>query len=482
MPKSLHKSPKRECTMWKSTFSFLLLLLTLAPFAAARTIGVPGDSSTIQAGIDASSRGDTVLVQPGRYLEIIDFKGKDIVVGSLFLATRDSAYILNTIIDANQKDTVVAFQTGETAKAQLAGFTITNGKGSATVTSDGRVGGGIFCINSSPYLHHLIIEGNYTQLEGGGMYLQNSNSVIEYCVISNNRGAMGGGGLEIEGGNHEIRYCVIDNNDGGGINCGYSTIILFRSIIINNKYNAFNSSNSNMNIINCTIVNNDPEIYIYYSNINIVNSIFWNISPQIIIYDEDKKYPISHVIVANSDFKRGVDSITIWLPKNNQLFWNGGNIDKDPDFKINYSLNSLSPCIDAGISFYQVGDSIIVNFDKNEYRGQAPDMGAFESNYNSTVVESEDINKMSLSNSPNPFNSSTTIHFSLSYPSHARLSIYTITGQKVIDLIEKSLPVGNYQAQWNGVDKSGNKISSGIYILRMDAGIHSLSRRLVYMK
>jgi len=46
---------------------------------------VPGDFPTIQAAIDASSDGDTVLVSEGTYMENIRYRGKAIVVGSLYL-------------------------------------------------------------------------------------------------------------------------------------------------------------------------------------------------------------------------------------------------------------------------------------------------------------------------------------------------------------------------------------------------------------
>jgi hypothetical protein len=119
---------------------------------------------------------------------------------------------------------------------------------------------------------------------------------------------------------------------------------------------------------------------------------------------------------------------------------------------------------------------------KEDYNGSAPDMGIFES-YHPTIVNDCNVNEsFNLSNYPNPFNSTTIIQFSLLKESHVSLSIYTITGQKVIDLLEKSLTIGNYQTQWNGRDKSGNKISSGVYIIRLNAGNRFLSKRILYMK
>ena len=62
----------------------------------ADVINVPDDESSIQAGIDAATNGDTVLVQPDTYVENINYNGKNITVGSLFLTTRDTTYISTT--------------------------------------------------------------------------------------------------------------------------------------------------------------------------------------------------------------------------------------------------------------------------------------------------------------------------------------------------------------------------------------------------
>ncbi len=76
----------------KKSFVLTALFVAVAFMPASATIiNVPDDYPTIQEGIDASSDGDTVLVQPGTYLENINFNGHSIVVGSLFLTTADTA-------------------------------------------------------------------------------------------------------------------------------------------------------------------------------------------------------------------------------------------------------------------------------------------------------------------------------------------------------------------------------------------------------
>jgi hypothetical protein len=159
---------------------------------AGDIIRVPQDYLTIQSAIEAASNGDTVLVSPGTYRENIDFLGKDIVVSSLFLTTRNKQYINDTVIDPDS-GSVVTFANRETEKALLYGFTITGGTGTIidSTKKEFVFGAGLLIRGASPVIRNNLITRNATWPacfgRGGGIAIMDSaNPRIARNVITKN--------------------------------------------------------------------------------------------------------------------------------------------------------------------------------------------------------------------------------------------------------------------------------------------------------
>jgi hypothetical protein len=73
-------------------------------------------------------------------------------------------------------------------------------------------------------------------------------------------------------------------------------------------------------------------------------------------------------------------------------------------------------------------------------------------------------------NYPNPFNLGTTINYQLQKPGHVSLDIFDISGRIVVALEDCDKVAGNYQVVWNGKNKVGQIMSSGIYFYRLQVG------------
>lgn len=228
-------------------FSFSLTLaitLTTAVAGLATTIHVPGDYGTIQAGINASVDGDTVLVAAGIYSGTgnrdITFGGRAIVVMS-----EDGPDV--TIVDCGESAGSPSdphrgfdFVSGEDETSVLQGFTIRNG----FVFEES--GGAILCFSSSPTLRGNIIVDNRAGLtggedSGGGIScVYASSPIIVDNVIRGNTAVYTGGGIFCYlNSSPTIRGNIISENSsftGGGINISYGSMPLIEENLITNNF------------------------------------------------------------------------------------------------------------------------------------------------------------------------------------------------------------------------------------------------------
>jgi hypothetical protein len=353
------------------TCLFLLTMLFLAASTStvyAMTIYVPDDYPTIQAGIDACSDGDTVIVRDGTYTgegnRDIDFGGNAIVVMS-----ENGPEV--TIIDCEEAGRGFYFHSGEEVTSVVQGFTVTNGSGtygggincsssSPTIVnctfSDNSVGsfsygGGMYNNNSSPMVTNCLFIANSvdSHSDGGGMYNTSSNPLVTNCsFIENTVDVFGSGcGMYNDNSNPTVTNCLFIANsgdyfsNGGGMYNEDSNPTITNCTFIENSVDGggggMRNSGSNPVISNCTFSGNMAlagcGMRNYYSSPTVINCILWG-DYYDEIYDVD-----SNPTVTYSDLQGGYPGV--------------GNIDADPLFftfmEFEYFLDAGSPCIDAGI-------------------------------------------------------------------------------------------------------------------------------------
>ena len=387
------------------------LSLLFRSFVAANIVYVPNNQPTIQSGIDAASPGDTVLVQPGTYVENIKFRGKAIVVGSLFLTTADTSYVSRTIIDGNKRGTVVIFEDKENPDAKLVGFTVTNGSSWS--------GGGILCHTSSPSLINVMVRDNSASV-GGGISCQSlaSPDLVDVVVRDNSAGTSGGGIYATNYSSPSLLRVRITGNEakwyGAGLYCeDYSSPILENVLISDNRAEIgggiFSRWWSSPDLVNVTVTANRATSYgsgIYCgfnSNPRLTNSIVWMNSPEeisfystrrpgTVLWDEWSEeietrpgYILWRDWRNETDFNSGELRTSITITYSNVrhgsagignyshglVVWLDGNMDKNPLFvdteRGDLHLQPTSPCADAGDPVRKYNDP----------DGSKNDMGAY---------------------------------------------------------------------------------------------------------
>ena len=225
-------------------------------FTHGRTITVdddgPADFAAIQAAIDDSNDGDTVLVADGTYTgdgnRDIDFHGKAITVKS---ENGPESCIIDC--NATEYDGHRGFylHSGEDPNSEIIGFTMSNCY--APRECDplppwpcSYAGGGIRCKRSSPTIRQCRITRNWAG-GGAGIHCVAGNPIIAYCTIWGNHAVNGGGGMEIYSSNPIISNCTFSGNSaryGGG--------------------DGIFAHNSNQVLTNCIVWGNVPEeIYVF---------------------------------------------------------------------------------------------------------------------------------------------------------------------------------------------------------------------------
>jgi hypothetical protein len=85
-------------------------------------------------------------------------------------------------------------------------------------------------------------------------------------------------------------------------------------------------------------------------------------------------------------------------------------------------------------------------------------------------------------NFPNPFNPSTKIVFDLPKASHVKLVIYDIVGREVALVADADYPAGYTELTWNGINKNGVIVSSGVYFYRVSTGSWSQVKKMLMLK
>ncbi|MDP3441778.1 MAG: FlgD immunoglobulin-like domain containing protein, partial [Ignavibacteria bacterium] len=86
------------------------------------------------------------------------------------------------------------------------------------------------------------------------------------------------------------------------------------------------------------------------------------------------------------------------------------------------------------------------------------------------------------SNYPNPFNPSTNIRYSIPTAGNVTIEIYNSLGQLVNTIVNQYQESGTHNVVWNGTDMSGQKLSSGIYIYKLNTNNYVSSKKMVLIK
>lgn len=414
--------------------AFLLAaLLGSVGYTSAATIHVPLDEPTIQAGIDAATAGDTVLVACGTYLE------HDLVMKAGVCLRSASGQAECAVIDAMGLGRGVIFYLVE--DAAIEGFTIAGGFVNANDPFLGR-GGGITIRDCSPRIRRCVITANEAEAGGGGLSALRSSALIEECVFSGNRG-VDGGAIHCNHASPEIAWCVFYGNHAmvwGGAVCA--------------------QNESSPVLSNCTLADNSAWSggglwCVAWCHPRLENCIvaFSSQGEGIHVYD-NPSVPSDIALACCDVYGNAGGNYGGAMEDPTGL---DGNISTDPIFcnlldPDDYHLFTHSPCLPE----HNECDVLI--------GALGPGCGILEAPGDGAPGRGEP----QVAARPNPFHGSTTIALRLPAAGAVELSVFDPAGRQVRTLLhDVELAPGAHDARWDARDDGGRVLPSGVYLLRL---------------
>jgi len=87
-----------------------------------------------------------------------------------------------------------------------------------------------------------------------------------------------------------------------------------------------------------------------------------------------------------------------------------------------------------------------------------------------------------VGNYPNPFNPATTIEFALERSGEVRLDIFNVLGQHIATLADGRYEAGRHTVVWDGTDRSGHVVASGVYFTRLSGEGQNSTHKMMLLK
>jgi len=85
-------------------------------------------------------------------------------------------------------------------------------------------------------------------------------------------------------------------------------------------------------------------------------------------------------------------------------------------------------------------------------------------------------------NYPNPFNPTTNVNIQLPEQNNLIVSIYDVSSRLINTLVDEKLDAGFYSIEWNGKDKFGQAVPTGVYFMKVVSGDFTATKKMVYIK
>jgi len=382
------------------------------------TVNVPDDYPTLREALLHAVEGSTILLAPGIYNENeLDVDKNSITIASRYLTTGDESYIDNTVIQGDPTTYFIAGLQGQSKNLRFIGLTIRESLKAITFNDDnGEVH---YC-----KIYDTGKDNHPGEADSIGFDKYAGGGSVTHCLIDNSRDD----GIDIDAEYHSgvfvIAYNIITNSHDDGME-----IRLFPQDNVSYLYDIHDNLWSGCQEDGIQLIDYDDnnasgrtfDIYrnIFVSNadvglgttahantiedfsgsamaerINLHNNYFYSNNYHVtggdnmIILNN-----IFEVALTKAVYRAKTNSITDYnlffnnaMDENDTLIGAHNIYGTDPLRNSDFTLQQVSPAIDAGVQSYTHNAEVVLQIPTSEYTGLNPDMGRYEYGLTNTAV------------------------------------------------------------------------------------------------
>jgi len=198
----------------------------------------------------------------------------------------------------------------------------------------------------------------------------------------------------------------------------------------------------------------------------------------------DINVPVLNTPVSQNLILRNLGSAaltgTITVPQIVNLFFNGTPVSDTYSYSVPAQSNGIFTISVTLTTSQNIND--VIQLTSNDSANPATTVALHIQTTSNTDDNNAPLVTVLEGNYPNPFSNETTFRFTTKEQGKISISIYNAKGQLVKTLVNGNYKAGHHSLTWNGKDDHGNRLSSGLYIYRMQASGVTQTRKMMLMK
>lgn len=382
------------------------------------------------------------------------------------------------------------------AGVYLTGATLDLIRGEITGNTSVGGGGGLYAAAATLVLRNVLVDGNLAGGAGGGVFGQSlAGGMVQHCLLQGNSAASIGGAVLLSAGEFLVTDNVVVDNAPGGLMVGGVGMAADHNLAHGNTGGDFLSGMGPHDLVADPVFVDAPaRDFAPALHSPLVDSgsgaggADWDGgAADRGLFGGDLGSPVGPARVTGlSGAFDGTTASLTWMPVAGASAY---TVYRDSSAVFTPQQANVCATVLAGSHGCQdtppAGEwyYLVAATDADGRMGGYSERWETSGGSSTPVVDGDLPTALAVTGvSPNPFNPRTVVHFAVPEAATVRLRVYDLRGRVVATLADGAMTAGHHSVAWNGRDAGDRPAAAGVYLLRLDDGRSTTTRKAVLAK